>query len=97
MLVEATGVPRENHRPASSHWQTLWHSFESSTPRLSGFRTHNVSFDRQWLHNITNMFWWIAYLGYICFIGILYIKVCDKVVIKLLTTYRCSPLTRVST
>jgi hypothetical protein len=23
LLVEETGVPRENHRPGSSHWQTL--------------------------------------------------------------------------
>jgi len=26
LLVEETGVPRENHRPARSHWQTLSHS-----------------------------------------------------------------------
>ena len=24
-LVEETGVPGENHRPAASHWQTLLH------------------------------------------------------------------------
>ena len=24
LLVEETGVPRENHRPAASHWQTLF-------------------------------------------------------------------------
>jgi len=23
LLVEETGVPRENHRPVASHWQTL--------------------------------------------------------------------------
>ena len=23
LLVEETGVPRENHQPAVSHWQTL--------------------------------------------------------------------------
>ena len=27
LLVEVTGVPRENHRPAPSHWQTLSHNF----------------------------------------------------------------------
>jgi len=27
------GVPRENHRPAASHWQTLSHNVVSSTPR----------------------------------------------------------------
>jgi hypothetical protein len=25
LLVEETGVPRKNHRPAASHWQTLSH------------------------------------------------------------------------
>ena len=33
----------ENHRPASNHWQTLLHNVVSSTPRLSGIRTHNIS------------------------------------------------------
>jgi len=26
LLVEETGEPRENHRPAASHWQTLSHN-----------------------------------------------------------------------
>ena len=26
LLVEKTGVPRENHRPVASHWQTLSHN-----------------------------------------------------------------------
>jgi hypothetical protein len=43
LLVEETGVPGENHRPAVSHWQTLLHNGVSSTSRLSGIRTHNVS------------------------------------------------------
>jgi len=25
ILVDETGVPGENHRPAASHWQTLSH------------------------------------------------------------------------
>jgi hypothetical protein len=44
LLVEGTGVPRENHRPAGSHWQTLSHNVASSTPRLRVF---------QWLSYVT--------------------------------------------
>ena len=44
-LLEKTRVPDENHRPAASHWQTLSHNVVSSTPHLSGIRTHNVSDD----------------------------------------------------
>ena len=36
LLVEETGVPRENHR------QTLSHTVVSSTPRLSGVRTNDT-------------------------------------------------------
>jgi hypothetical protein len=32
LLVEETGVPKENHRPAASHCQTLSHNVVSSTP-----------------------------------------------------------------
>ena len=45
LLVEETGVPGENHRPATNQWQTLSHNTISSTPRLSGIRTHSVSGD----------------------------------------------------
>ena len=31
-LVEETGVPRENHRPAASHWPTLSHNVVSCAP-----------------------------------------------------------------
>ena len=32
LLVEETRVPRENHQPATSHWQTLSHNIVLSTP-----------------------------------------------------------------
>ena len=50
LLVEETGIPREKHQHAVSHWQTVSHNVVSNTPRLSGVRTHNVSDDRHWLH-----------------------------------------------
>jgi len=46
LLVEESGVLGENHRPATSHRQTLSHNVILSTPRLNGIRTHNVSCDR---------------------------------------------------
>ena len=45
----------ENQRPAASHWQTLSYNVVSSTPRLSGIRTHNVNGERLWLHT------WVIY------------------------------------
>jgi hypothetical protein len=45
-IGEETVVPAENHRSAASHLQTLSHNVVSSTPRVSGVRTHNVSGDR---------------------------------------------------
>ena len=48
LLVEETGVPGENHRPAASHWQTWSYNVVSSTPCLSGIRTDNFSGDRNW-------------------------------------------------
>ena len=33
LLVEETGVPGENHRPVTSHWQTLSLNVVSGTPR----------------------------------------------------------------
>jgi hypothetical protein len=45
LLVEETGVLGENHRPVGSHRQTLSHTIVSSTSRLRGIITHNVSGD----------------------------------------------------
>ena len=33
LLVEGTEIPRENHRPVASNWQTLSHNVASSTNR----------------------------------------------------------------
>ena len=38
LLVEEIRVPRENHQPAASHWQTLSHNVVLSTPHLKGFK-----------------------------------------------------------
>jgi hypothetical protein len=46
LLVEETGVPQENHRPTTSHWQTL--SDIVVLLALSGTRTHNISSDSKW-------------------------------------------------
>jgi hypothetical protein len=46
LLVDETGVPGENHRPAASQEQIVSHNVVSSTPRLNGVRTNNVSGDR---------------------------------------------------
>ena len=37
LLMEETGVPGENHRPATSHQQTLSHNVVSSTPKEEFF------------------------------------------------------------
>ena len=41
LLVEETGVTRENHRPAASHWQTLSHNDGSTNIAMSGIRNRN--------------------------------------------------------
>jgi hypothetical protein len=45
VLVEETGVPRENHGSVTSHREMLSHNVVSSTPRLRGIQTHNFSGD----------------------------------------------------
>jgi len=50
LLVEETGVPGENQRPATSHWQTWSHNVVLSTPRLGVIWTHNFSGDKHRVH-----------------------------------------------
>jgi hypothetical protein len=47
-MVEETGGPGENHR-AVQVTDKLYHVV-SSTPRLGGIRTHDISGDRHWLY-----------------------------------------------
>ena len=45
LFVEETGVTGENHQADARHWQTLSHYVVSSTPHMSGIRTHSFSGD----------------------------------------------------
>ena len=42
LLVEKTGGSGQNHRPATSHWQTLSHNVVSSTPHWHHERDSNL-------------------------------------------------------
>jgi hypothetical protein len=44
LLVEETGIPGENHRPVTSHCQSLSHNVVHLV--LIEIRTHNISGDR---------------------------------------------------
>jgi hypothetical protein len=44
LCEEDTGRPGENHRPVTSHWQTLLHNVAHLA--LIEIRTHNISGDR---------------------------------------------------
>jgi len=45
LLVEETEGPGENHRPVSSHWQTLSHNIVHLA--LIKIRTHNITTNRE--------------------------------------------------
>ena len=59
LLVEETGGPGENHRPVTSHWQTLSHNVVPLT--LIDIRTHNHG------NGICTTYITIVKCYYICF------------------------------
>ena len=71
LLVEKTRVPEESHRHFANHWQSLSHNVVSSTPRLSGIPTYNVSGDRHWLHRYHTITTTMALLV-ICILALVY-------------------------
>jgi hypothetical protein len=56
------GVPRENHRPAASRWQTWSHNVVSSTHRLSGIRITRIRYILA-LSDMLKLFIFVIYLS----------------------------------
>jgi hypothetical protein len=56
LLVEETGVPLENCRPAASHWQILSYNVVSSTPH------HYISNLSSWVAQVPLLLLWFNYL-----------------------------------
>jgi hypothetical protein len=56
-LVEETGVPGETHRPATSHWQTLYHImlYRMNVVLDEGYYLMNAVADQYCI-------WWMLYL-----------------------------------
>jgi hypothetical protein len=40
LLMEETGVPKENHSSATSHWQTLSHIIKYTSPETDSNSQH---------------------------------------------------------
>ena len=59
LLVEETGVPRKNHWPCTSHWQTLSYNVVSSTLRLTG---SNIYIDKNILTSLVTVSEWLLFL-----------------------------------
>jgi hypothetical protein len=84
LLMEETRVPRKNHWPAASPWQTLSHNVVSSTPRhewdLNGRRGPDLTL--VWFASIyvisANQHLGCAFKSHSCR-GVLDTTLCDKV------------------
>jgi hypothetical protein len=82
LLVEETRVPGENHKPVASHWQTWSHNVVSSTLRLGGVQTHNISGDRHRLHKYCKSNYIVPYnhdhnSPFPCFCNLIKLTICS--------------------